>query len=72
MKTLDYVLGNKKEIEVGKTYYFGQLWDGGDEDGEELLENGSVSPDGISIVAFKVIEKADDFLESVVEVTDIY
>ena len=71
MKTLDYVLGNKEEIEVGKELYFGQLWDGCDGDGEELLESGSVSPDEENVVTFEIVKKADDVLESIVKVTDV-
>ncbi|MDY4838364.1 MAG: hypothetical protein SO160_02300 [Lachnospiraceae bacterium] len=72
MKTLNYVLGNETEIEVGKELYFGQLWDGCDGDGEELLESGSVSPDEENVVAFEIVKKADNVLESIVKVTDIY
>ena len=28
MKTLSYVLGQEREIEISQEYYFGQLWDG--------------------------------------------
>lgn len=71
MKTLSYVLGQEREIEIGQEYYFGQLWDG-EGDGEELLESGAVSPDGENVIAFEVIENADDPLETLVKVTDIY
>lgn len=71
MKTLNYVLGNSEEIEIGQEYYFGQLWDG-EGDGEELLESGTISPDNESIVAFEVAEKADDLTQIVVKVIDIY
>ena len=71
MKTLSYVLGQEREIEIGQEYYFGQLWDG-EGDGEELMESGAVSPDGENVIAFDVIENADDPLETLVKVTDIY
>lgn len=71
MKTLSYVLGEERKIEIGQEYYFGQLWDG-EGDGEELLESGAVSPDGENVIAFEVIENADDPLETLVKVTDIY
>ena len=71
MKTLSYVLGQERKIEIGQEYYFGQLWDG-EGDGEELLESGAVSPDGENVIAFEVIENADDPLETLVKVTDIY
>ena len=71
MKTLSYVLGSIEEIKIGQEYYFGQLWDG-EGDGEELLESGTVSPDEENVVAFKIVENADDPLETLVKVTDIY
>lgn len=71
MKTLSYILGKIEEIEIDKEYYFGQLWDGeGDE--EELLESGTVSPDEENVIAFEIIENADNPLETLVKVTDIY
>ena len=71
MKTLSYVLGQEREIEIGQEYYFGQLWDG-EGDGKELMESGAISPDNESIVAFEVAEKAEDLAQTVVRVTDIY
>ena len=71
MKTLSYILGAEREIEIGQEYHFGQLWDG-EGDGEELLESGTVSPDNESVVAFEVAEKAEDLAQTVVRVTDIY
>lgn len=70
MKTLSYILGSE-EIVINKEYYFGQLWDG-DGNGEELLESGAISLDNENVVAFEIIEKADNILETVVKVTDIY
>lgn len=72
MKTLSYVHGTEQEIEIGAELYFGQIWDGEDGDGNELLESGSVSPDGENVVAFKVVEKSEDIMDTLVEVTDIY
>ena len=72
MKTLTYILGSLEEkIIINGEYYFGQLWDGNG-DGEELLESGAISPDGENIVDFEVIKKADDILETVIRVTDMY
>lgn len=71
MKTLSYILGQEREIEIGQEYYFGQLWDG-EGDGEELMESGAVSPDGENVIAFEVIENADNPIETLVRVTDIY
>ena len=71
MKTLSYIYAAEEEIEIGNTYYFGQLWDGNGE-GEFLLESGSISIDDI-LVEFKVLEEnEDDILKSIVEVTDLY
>ena len=72
MKTLSYVLGQEREIEIDKEYYFGQLWDGENGDANELLESGAVSPDGENVIAFEVIENAENPLETLVKVTDIY
>ena len=71
MKTLSYILGSEEEIVINEEYYFGQLWDGNG-DGEELLESGTISPDGENVVAFEVVKKADNMLETVIRVTDIY
>ena len=72
MKSLSYILGSSEEkIIINGEYYFGQLWDGNG-DGEELLESGAISPDGENIVAFEVVKKADDILEAVIKVTDMY
>lgn len=72
MKTLSYVYGTEQEIKVGAELYFGQIWDGDDGDGVELLEDGTVSPDNENVVAFEVIEKNEDILKTLVRVTDIY
>ena len=71
MKTLTYILGSEEEIVINKEYYFGQLWDGNG-DGEELLESGAISPDGENVVSFEVVKKANDILETIVRVTDMY
>lgn len=71
MKGLSYVLAAEEEIIVGNTYYFGQLWDGSG-DGTELLESGSISPDGESIIEFAVKESNVDICKTLVIVTDIF
>ena len=72
MKTLTYILGSsEEEIVINEEYYFGQLWDGNG-DGEELLESGAISPDGENVVSFEVVKKANDILETIVRVTDMY
>ena len=71
MKILSYILGSSEEkIIINGEYYFGQLWDGNG-NGEELLESGAISPDGENIVAFEVVKRAEDILETIVKVTDI-
>ena len=72
MMTLSYVLGKEREIEIGQEYYFGQLWDGQSGEANELLESGAVSPDEENVVAFEIVEKAMNPLETLVKVTDIY
>lgn len=77
MKTLSYVYGYEEEIEIGNTYYFGQLWDG-EYDGEELLDSCEIcvedeSDDIPIIVGFKRIkENNEDILQTIIEVTNIY
>lgn len=71
MKTLSYILGSEEKIIINGEYYFGQLWNG-DGNGEELLESKTISPDGENIVAFEVIKKADNILETVIRVIDMY
>lgn len=71
MKTLSYVLGREREIKIDEDYYFGQIW-GGDGDGEELLDSGSISPDNENVVAFEVVERAEDICKSIIKVIDIY
>lgn len=74
MKTLNYILGYETEVEVGKKYYFGQLWDG-DGDGEELLESEAIAMynDDMEeyIVDFEIVEKSSDILQTIVIVTGI-
>lgn len=71
MKTLSYVHGVEQEIKVRTKLYFGQLWDGNG-DGEELLNDRTISPDNENVVAFEVIENSNDILRILVKVTDIY
>lgn len=73
MKTLSYINGKEQEIKIGAELYFGQIWDGEDGYGEQLLEDGCVSPDGENVVAFEIIdEDENDILDTLVIVTDIY
>ena len=71
MKTLDYILGQIGEIGKGNIYYFGQIWDGNGE-AEELLESGSISPDGENVAEFEIVERRPDPLETLVKITDIF
>lgn len=73
LNTLSYVLGNNDTIETGKTYYFGQLWDGNG-DGEELLKSGAIAvyqDDEEFIVDFEILESAEDILQTRVKVIGI-
>ena len=74
IKTLSYILGQEAELEIGRKYYFGQLWDG-DGDGEELLESEAIAiydnDDVEYIVDFKIVEKSSDILQTLVVVTGI-
>ena len=70
MLTIRYDYGEREEIELGKTYYFGELWDGIG-DGDELLKRGTISIDDI-LVDFELIEENTDILKSIVEVIGIY
>lgn len=70
MKTLSYILGSEEKIIINGEYYFGQLWDGNN-NGEELLESGAISPDGKNVVDFEVVKKSEDILETIVRVVDI-
>lgn len=71
MKTLSFDKGFEEKITIGKQYYFGQLWDGNG-DCNELLDECSVSPNNEDIVEFKIIERNENPLNTVVKVTDIY
>ena len=73
LNTLSYILGTEDAIEVGREYYFGQLWDGNG-DGEELLESGAIAvyQDGEEyIVDFEILESTDDILQTRVKVIGI-
>ena len=73
LNTLSYILGTWDTIETSKEYFFGQLWDGNG-DGEELLESGAIAvyQDGEEfIVDFKILESAEDILQTRVKVTGI-
>lgn len=71
LKTLSYSYGIEEEIEINRTYYFGQLWDGNG-DGNELLESGCISLDNENIVVFKIQETNNDILQTLVKIVDIY
>lgn len=64
-------LESREEIRIGMEVRFAELWDG-DGDGQELLDSGSVSPDNENVVAFKISKSAQDVLDTIVCVTDIY
>lgn len=59
-------------IEIGMTVRFGELFDGNSGDGDELLEDGTVSPDNENVVAFEIVERLDNWYDTLVKVTDIY
>ena len=71
LKTLSHDKASEEKIIVRGKYYFGQLWDGSG-DANNLLDESSVSPDNINIVEFKIIQRNENPLDSVVKVTDIY
>lgn len=74
MKTLNYIFGGAEEIEIGNTYYFGQLCEG-DADAVELLESGAIAvydDNGDEIVCdFEIIENSEDAFNTIVKVIDI-
>ena len=75
MKTLSFLCATEEEIEVGKEYYFGQLWDGNG-DGEELLNSKSIwlgdDENDMPVIAdFEIIENNDDILKTAIKVLDI-
>lgn len=75
MKTLSFVCATEEEIEVGKEYLFGQLWDGNG-DGEELLSSGSIylgdDENDMPVIAdFEIAENNDDILKATIRILDI-
>lgn len=73
MKALSYINGSGKEIEEGRAYHFGEIWDG-DGDGKRLLKDGCLYTysEGEEIrIDFEVIQYSEDVLEALVEVTCI-
>lgn len=75
MKTLSFVCATEEEIEVGKEYLFGQIWDGNG-DGEELLYSGSIwvgdDENDMPVIAdFEVTENNDDILKASIKILDI-
>lgn len=73
MKTLSYVNRTGKEIEEGKAYHFGEIWDG-DGDGEQLLKDGCLytySEGEEILIEFNVLQYSVDILEVLVEIACI-
>lgn len=62
--------GNR-EIKIGEEYEIWELWDESG-DIEELLGDGTISPNNEDVVAFDIIEEAERAVETIVKVTDIY
>lgn len=76
MKTLSYVNGTEEEIQVGKSYYFGQIWDGNG-DGIEILQSLSIcigqdENDMPVLIDFTILEENENLLETVVKLNSIY
>lgn len=73
MKTFSYMGCPIEDIEIGRTYYFGQLWDGnGDENiGSEIFDSGSIAV-GDNLVKFVCIVDALCLMDCVVEVIEIF
>ncbi len=72
MKTLE----TREEIIIGMEIRFADLWDGNG-DGEQLLNDCSIcvgedENDMPVMVGFEVVERAEDVLEAVVKITDIF
>ena len=67
MKTLE----SREEIKIGMEIRFAELWDGNG-DGNELLHSGAISPDNENVIGFEIVKNADNVLNTVVKVTDIY
>ena len=77
MKKFSYVksVSLTEEIEVGESYYFGELVNG-DGDLNELLESGCVAIydeeiEEERIVDFEIVENDENILDTVVKVTCI-
>ena len=70
MKTLSYVLAAEEEIEKGKHYYFGQLWDGEGE-ASDFFEDKTIAI-GNEVIAFEIEKDNTDPMATLVKVTDIY
>ncbi len=69
-------LENREEIKVGMEVRFAELWDGNGE-GEELIESGAIAvwdeqTESEDTVWFKIIKPAEDILNTLVRVTDIF
>lgn len=73
LNTLSYVLGTEDTIEIGKEFFFDQLWEGNG-DGEEPIESGAIAvyqDDEEYIVDFEILETAEDNLQTRVKVIGI-
>jgi len=79
IKTLSYNGFFEDEINIGNTYYYGQLWDGNNGDGLELFRSGSIAVwddeiEDYKIVYFNALEELEentDILQTLVEVINI-
>lgn len=60
------------EISVGSKMYFGYLYDGCLSCCDEALESGHILLENGTGVTFRIIESADDALDSIIEIIDIY
>ena len=73
LRTESYIYGNHEFIEAGEIYYFGQLWNGTDGDGKELLESGAVAvydeeAEYWEVVDFEIVKENNDLLQTEVKV----
>lgn len=67
-----WTIESEQLIEIGMTVRFGELFDGDSDDVDELLEDGTVSADNENVVEFEIVERDDNWLDTLVKVTDIY
>lgn len=80
MRTVSYLMGKEREIEIGEEYYLGQLWDGSG-DIEDIIDGnreGSVwigdDEDGMPVIVAFTYDKLDNEepMDTVVTVTNIF